>query len=105
MGENDNANRKFLLPNGRQTADYIDEAGFLYGFCIGNAVRCRYKAGLESDHSKVEKLLKDCNWYIDCLARRKNTVREEIVDIVKSIVSRMERDRLAISQKENEHGN
>lgn len=94
MGENDNVNRKFLLKNGRQTIDYIDDAGLLLGFCIGRAVQCRYKAGVESDKAKQEKLMKDCNWYIDCLARRKNMVREEIVAIVKSIVGKMEKDRI-----------
>ena len=104
MGENDNANRKFLLPNGRQTIDYIDDAGFLLGFCIGRAVQCRYKAGFESDPCKVEKLLKDCNWYIDSLSRRKKMVREEIVAIVKSIVSKMEGDRVPVQRKDTENG-
>lgn len=94
MGENDNTNRKFLLKDGRQTIDYIDDAGFLLGFCIGRAVQCRFKAGVEKDCAKQQKLMKDCNWYIDGLARRKNMVREEIVSIVKSIVAKMERDRI-----------
>ena len=97
MGENDNVNRKFLLKNGRQTVDYIDDAGFLLGFCVGRAVQCRYKAGMESDPTKREKLMKDCNWYIDSLAKRKNIMRDEIVSIVKSIVSKMERDRIPAS--------
>ena len=95
MGENDNTNRKFLLKNGRQTIDYIDDAGLLLGFCLGRAIQCRYKAGIESDTAKQEKLMKDCNWFIDSLARRKNMVREEIVAIVKSVVAKMEKDRIA----------
>lgn len=94
MGENDNTNRKFLLKNGRQTIDYIDDAGLLLGFCLGRAIQCRYKAGIESDTAKQEKLMKDCNWFIDSLARRKNMVREEIVSIVKSVVAKMEKDRI-----------
>lgn len=94
MGENDNTNKKFLLKNGRQTIDYIDDAGLLLGFCIGRAVQCRYKAGIEPDAAKQQKLMKDCNWFIDSLARRKNMVREEIVAIVKSIVAKMEKDRI-----------
>lgn len=94
MVESDNTNRKFLLKNGRQTIDYIDEEGFLLGFCIGRAVQCRFKAGLDTDPAKQEKLMKDCNWYIDGLARRKNMVREEIVAIVKSIVGKMEKDKI-----------
>lgn len=94
MGENDNTNKKFLLKNGRQTIDYIDDAGLLLGFCIGRAVQCRYKAGIETDTAKQQKLMKDCNWFIDSLARRKNMVREEIVAIVKSIVAKMEKDRI-----------
>jgi hypothetical protein len=39
--------------------------------------------------------MKDCNWFIDSLSRRKNMVREEIVAIVKSIVAKMEKDRIA----------
>ena len=99
MGDNDNANKKFLIKNGKQTIDYIEDAGFLLGFCVGRAVQCRYKAGLEENQAKREKLMKDCNWYIDHLARRKNMVREEIVEIVKSIVSKMERDRISDLQK------
>lgn len=94
MGENDNTNKKFLLKNGRQTIDYIDDAGMLLGFCIGRAIQCRFKAGLESDPVKQEKLMKDCNWFIDGLARRKNIVREEIVAIVQSVVAKMEKDRI-----------
>lgn len=94
MGENDNTNKKFLLKNGRQTIDYIDEAGFLPGFCIGRAVQCLYKAMVEEDATKREKLMKDCTWYIDHLARRKNWIREEIVEIVKRIVAKMEKDRV-----------
>lgn len=94
MGNNDNTNRKFLLKDGRQTIDYIDDAGLLLGFCIGRAVQCRFKAGIEADTAKQEKLMKDCNWYIDGLARRKNIVREEIVAIVKSVVAKMEKDRI-----------
>lgn len=94
MSISDNTNRKFLLKNGRQTIDYIDDAGFLLGFCIGRAVQCRYKAGNEADTAKQEKLMKDCNWFIDGLARRKNLVREEIVAIVKSIVAKMEADKI-----------
>lgn len=94
MGENDNTNRKHLLKNGRQTIDYIDDAGLLLGFCLGRAIQCRYKAGIESDTAKQEKLMKDCNWFIDSLARRKNMVREEIVAIVKSVVAKMEKDRI-----------
>lgn len=94
MGENDNTNRKYLLKNGRQTIDYIDDAGLLLGFCLGRAIQCRYKAGIESDTAKQEKLMKDCNWFIDSLARRKNMVREEIVAIVKSVVAKMEKDRI-----------
>lgn len=94
MGINDNTNPKFLLKDGRQTIDYIDERGFLLGFCIGRAVQCRYKAGIEKDPAKQEKLMKDCNWFIDSLARRKNMVREEIVAIVKSIVAEMEADKI-----------
>lgn len=96
MGENDNANRKFLLKNGRQTVDYIDDAGLLLGFCLGRAIQCRFKAGVETDPTKQEKLMKDCNWFIDHLARRKNMVREEIVAIVKSVVGKMEKDRLEV---------
>ena len=36
--------------------------------------------------------MKACNWYIDSLARRGNIVREEIVTIVRTIVSRIEAD-------------
>lgn len=86
-------NKKYLLKNGRQTIDYIDEAGFLLGFCIGRAVQCRYKAGHEEDATLQEKLMKDCNWFIDSLARRKNIVREEVVSIVKSIVSKIEAEK------------
>ena len=100
MPINDNTNKKFLLKNGRQTIDYIDDAGFLLGFCIGRAAQCRFKAGLEVDSDKQEKLMKDCNWYIDSLSRRKNMVREEIVAIVKSIVSKMENDRIITNQEE-----
>ena len=95
MGINDNTNRKYLLKNGRQTIDYIDEAGFLLGFCVGRAVQCRYKAGIETDPAKQEKLMKDCNWFIDSLARRKNMVREEIVTRVKSIVAKIEADKIS----------
>lgn len=101
MSINDNINRKFLLKNGRQTIDYIDDAGFLLGFCLGRAVQCRYKAGVETDPTKQEKLMKDCNWYIDSLARRKNMVREEIVAIVKSVVGKMEKDRI-VTEMANE---
>lgn len=94
MGVNDNVNRKFLLKNGRQTIDYIDDAGLLLGFCLGRAIQCRYKAGVETDPAKQEKLMKDCAWFIDSLARRKNMVREEIVSIVKSVVGKMEKDRI-----------
>ena len=94
MGENDNTNKKFLLKDGRQAIDYIEDAGLILGYCIGRAVICRFKAALETDSAKQEKLMKDCNWYIDGLARRKNMVREEIVAIVKSIVAKMEKDRL-----------
>ena len=100
MGENDNTNTKFLLKNGRQTIDYIDDAGILLGFCIGRAIQCRYKAGVETDPVKQEKLIKDCNWFIDSLARRKNIVREEIVNIVKSVVGKMERDRVTTTPSE-----
>ena len=72
----------------------IDDAGLLLGFCLGRAIQCRYKAGIESDTAKQEKLMKDCNWFIDSLARRKNMVREEIVAIVKSVVAKMEKDRI-----------
>ena len=89
---------KYLLKTGRQTIDYIDDAGLAYGFCIGRAVQCRYKAGIEPDEAKREKLIRDCNWYIDQISRRKNIVREEIVDIVKSIVARMEKDTVFVSQ-------
>ena len=99
MGENDNINIKFLLPNGRQTIDYINDAGFLFGFCIGKAVYCRYKAGIETEEKKIEKLIKDCNWYIDSLSRRKNIVREEVVDIVKSITSKMASSRILVDGK------
>ena len=94
MPTTDNTNKKYLLKNGRQTIDYIDEAGFLLGFCIGRAVQCRYKAGIECDSAKQEKLMKDCNWFIDSLARRKNMVREEIVAIVRTIVGKMESDKV-----------
>ena len=94
MSISDNTNRKFLLKNGRQTIDYIDDAGSLFRFCIGRAVQCRYKAGIETDTARQEKLMKDCNWFIDGLARRKNLVREEIVAIVKSIVAKMEADKI-----------
>lgn len=94
MGATDNTNPKYLLKDGRQTIDYIDENGFLLGFCIGRAVQCRYKAGIEKDRAKQEKLMRDCNWFIDSLARRKNMVREEVVAIVKSIVCKMESDRI-----------
>ena len=94
MGENDNTNKKFLLKNGRQAIDYIEDAGFLLGYCISRAVLCRYKAGLETDSAKQDKLIADCNWFIDTLARLKNIVREEVVAIVKSIVAKMEKDRI-----------
>lgn len=87
-------NKKFCLKNGRQTIDYIDDAGLLLGFCIGRAVQCRYKAGIEKDTTRQEKLMHDCNWYIDTLARRKNVVREEVVSIVQSIVRKMESDKI-----------
>lgn len=94
MGENDNANKKFLLKNGRQTIDYIDDAGYLMGFCIGRAVQCLYKANVETDPTKREKLMKDCNWYIDHLSSRRNIIREEIVSVVKSIVRKMMADKI-----------
>lgn len=94
MGGNDNQNPKFLLKNGRQIIDYIDDAGFLYGFAIGRAVQCIFKAGLEDDAAKKEKLLRDGNWFINHLARKKNVVREELVSIVTSIVSKIEKDRV-----------
>lgn len=94
MGESDNTNRKFLLKNGRQTIDYLADAGLLHGFCIGMAVKCRWKAGLETDSAKQDKLMRDCNWYIDHLSRSENIVREEVVSIVKSIVGKMEKDRI-----------
>lgn len=100
MGE-DNINRKFLFPNGRQAIDYIAEAGLGHGYCIGHAVICRYKAGLEADKEKQDKLMRDCNWYIDQVSRRENIVREEVVAIVKSIVGKMERDRIAATQMLN----
>lgn len=100
MTINDNANKKFLLKNGRQTIDYIDDSGFLLGFCIGRAIQCRYKAGIETDIAKQEKLMKDCNWFIDSLARRKNMVREEIVAIVKSVVAKMEADKIVQEVKQ-----
>ena len=91
----DNVNKKFLLKNGRQTIDYIADAGLLHGFCIGMAVKCRWNAGLEEDEAKREKFMRDCNWYIDHLSRCENIVREEVVSIVKSIVARMEHDKVA----------
>lgn len=91
---NDNTNKKFLLKNGRQVIDYVFDAGFGLGGCIFAAVKCRYKAGLETDPMKQEQLMKTCNWYIDSLARRGNIVREEIVAIVKSIVAKMEADKI-----------
>ena len=45
--------------------------------------------------------MKDCNWFIDSLARRKNMVREEIVAIVKSTVAEMEADRIIIPTEAN----
>lgn len=92
MGENDNTNKKFLLKNGRQVIDYIFDAGFGLGGCIFAAVKCRYKARLEIDPAKQEQFMKACNWYIDSLARRGNIVREEIVTIVRTIVSKIEAD-------------
>lgn len=94
MGDNDNLNPKFLLKNGRQIIDYIDDAGFLYGFAIGRAVQCLFKAGVETDPIKKEKLIRDGNWFINHLARRKNIVREELVSIVTSIVSKIEKDKV-----------
>ena len=102
MGE-DNIKRKYLFPNGRQTIDFIFEAGLGHGFCLGRAVQCRYKAGLATTPEKRDKLMGDCNWYIDQLSRRENIIREEVVAIVKSIVGKMERDRIIIPQEaENE---
>lgn len=94
MGENDNTNAKFLLKNGRQIIDYIDDAGFLLGFAIGRAVQCFFKASIEPDEDKKAKLTRDGNWFINHLARRKNIVREEIVAIVMSIVGKIEQDRI-----------
>ena len=92
MSVNDNNNKKFLLKNGRQVIDYVLDAGFVLGGCIFAAVKCRYKARLEVDPAKQEALMKACNWYIDSLARRSNFVREEIVAIVRTIVSKIEAD-------------
>lgn len=94
MGDNDNVNPKFLLKNGRQVIDYIEDAGFIYGFAIGRAVQCIFKAGVETDPAKKEKLMRDGNWFINHLARRKNIVREELVSIVTSIVSKIEKDKI-----------
>ena len=94
MGENDNVNKKFLLKNGRQLIDYLFKAGFGLGFCIGEAVKCRFKAGLETDHEKQERLMVGCNWYIDKLAKEGNMVREEIVNIVKAVVADIENDKI-----------
>lgn len=93
MGET-NLNKKYLFPNGRQAIDYIADAGLAHGYCIGHAVICRYKAGIETDPAKQEKLMRDCNWYIDQVSSRENIVREEVVSIVKSIVGKMEKDRI-----------
>lgn len=92
--QTDSNNPKFLLKNGRQIIDYLDEAGTLFGFCIGRAVQCFYKATVAEDEKKKEKLMKDGNWFINQLARRKNIVRDEIVSIVSGILSRIERDRI-----------
>lgn len=95
MTSSDNANQKFLLKNGRQTIDYIFDAGLGLGFSIGEAVKCRFKAGIETDPAKQEKLMKACNWYIDGLARRTKMVREEIVAVVQSIVAKIEADKVS----------
>ena len=94
MGENDNVNKKFLLKNGRQLIDYLFDAGLGLGFCIGEAVKCRFKAGLETESEKQERLMVGCNWYIDKLAKKSNMVREEIVNIVKAIVANIESDKI-----------
>lgn len=91
---------KFVLKNGKQLIDYIDKAGLLLGACIFRAVQCRYKAGIETDPQKQEKLMAGCNWYIDTLSQRKNMVREEVVSIVKAIVSEIERDRILVEANE-----
>lgn len=92
MCDTDNINKKFLLKNGRQVIDYVFDAGFGLGGCIFAAVKCRYNAGIERDPIKQDQLMKACNWYIDSLARRGNIVREEIVTIVRTIVSKIEAD-------------
>ena len=94
MGENDNVNKKFLLKNGRQLIDYLFDSGLGLGFCIGEAVKCRFKAGLETDQEKQKRLMVGCNWYIDKLAKKGNMVREEIVNIVKAIVANIESDKI-----------
>ena len=97
MGTNDNTNPKFLLKDGRQAIDYLFKGGFGLGYCIGSAALCRFKAGLEKDPAKQDNLMKACNWHIDKLASKSNFVREEIVAIVKALVSQMEADKIVPS--------
>jgi hypothetical protein len=84
----------YKLRNGKQIIDYIDKFGLLFGACISRAVQLRFKAGIEKDPEKQEKLIKGCNWYINTLSQRKNIVREEVVAIVKAILADIEKDRI-----------
>lgn len=102
MGTNDNLNPKFLLKNGRQVIDYIGEAGFGLGFSMGRAVECMFKSLI--DPARKEKHINDANWFINYLARQKNFVREELVAIVTSIVSKLEKDMVEQSFKEKTSG-
>lgn len=87
-------NNKFLLKNGRQVIDYIDEAGFGLGFAIGNAVRLCFKGGQTTDPAERKKWMDGCSWYIDHAARATKTSKNEIVEIVTRITARIEKDQL-----------
>ncbi|MBO6031834.1 MAG: hypothetical protein J6Q22_10375 [Prevotella sp.] len=90
----ENNSTKYLLKDGKQAIDYLFKGGFGLGYCIGRAALCRFKAGLETDKEKQDFLMKACNWHIDKLASKSNFVREEIVEIVKSLVAQIEADKI-----------
>lgn len=87
-------NNKFLLKNGRQVVDYIDEAGFGLGFAVGNAVRLCFKAGQTADPAERKKLMDGCSWYIDHAAKVTKINKNELVEIVTRITARIEKDQL-----------
>lgn len=88
------SNNKFLLKNGKQVIDYVDEAGFGLGFAIGNAVRLCYKAGREQNPSIRKQYMDGCSWYIDHAVKATRVNKAEIVNIVTRITSRIEKDQL-----------